>query len=137
MATTTKTVQATIGQPRLAVSRAITEADTGDTVQCVEIPAGSFIPPYGVTVYVAELFDGGSPLLDVGDTDPDGWVDQTEITAATAGTYSGVAAAYAVTGKFYAAADTIDVVVSASLTAGTAYVLVTYYDLSDVDTAAA
>lgn len=122
--------------PTMLVSRAITEADTNTTVAAVEIPAGSFIPPYGVSVYIAEVFDGGSPLLDVGDSDPDGWVDQTEITATTLGSYSGVAADYAVTGKYYSSADTIDVVVSASLTAGTAYVVVRYYDWSDLDVAA-
>ena len=87
MATTAQTIQATLGQPRLAVSGSITEADTGNTVQCVEIPAGAFVPPNGVTVYIAEVFAGGSPLLDVGDgTNTDAWVDQTENTATTVGT---------------------------------------------------
>lgn len=132
-----QTAPAYIQGPNVIVSRAITEADTNTTVKAVELPAKSFVPPYGVSVYIPELFAGGTPLLDVGDSDPDGWIDQLEITATTAGTYSGVAAAYAVTGKYYASADTIDVVVSASLTAGTAYIIVQYYDLSDLDLAAA
>ena len=122
--------------PTLVVSAAITDADTNTTVQAIEIPAGTFIPPYGVSILVAEDFAGGTPLLDVGDVDPDGWIDQTEITATTAATYSGVAAAYAIAGKVYTVADTIDVVVSASLTDGTAYVLALLYDVEDVDLAA-
>lgn len=132
-----QTVPAYLQGPNVVVSRAITEADTNTTVVAIEVPAKTFIPPYGVSVYIPELFAGGTPLLDVGDTDPDGWIDQLEITATTAGTYSGVAAAYAVTGKYYATADTIDVVVSASLTAGTAYVIARMYDFSDLDVAAA
>ena len=140
MATIVQAVQATLGYPKLAVSGSITEADTGNTVQAVEIPAKSFVPPGGVTVYVAEVFAGGTPSLDVGDGDDvDGWVDSTDITETTVGTYSGDltnTAAYSADGKYYAAADTIDVVVAASATGGTAYVLVAYYDLSDVTMAA-
>ena len=40
-------------------------------------------------------------------------------------------AAYAVTGKYYSSADTIDVVVAASATAGCAYVMALLYDVSD------
>lgn len=119
------------------VSGAITDGDTGDTVQCIEVPAGTFIPPYGVSLYVAEAFAGGTPLLDVGDgADVDGWVDQTENTATSTGWYSGTASAYAVAGKYYSAADTIDVVVSASLTDGTAYVVVQMIDMNEVDLSA-
>ncbi len=117
--------------PRVIISDAITEADTGTTVVAIEIPAGTYIPPYGVSIEVAEDFAGGTPLLDVGDADPDGWIDQTEITATTAGHYAGVAAAFALTGKYYATADSIDVVVSASLTAGTAYVVARLYNFSN------
>ena len=116
---------------KLLISDAITEADTGTTVNALHIPAGTFIPPYGVTVYIPEVFAGGTPSLDVGDVDPDGWVDTTEITETSIGSYSGVAAAYAITGKFYATADIIEVVVSASLTGGTAYILAQTYNLSN------
>lgn len=129
--------QQPITGPKLVISDAITEADTNTTKEVIEIPAGSFIPPYGVSIYVAEAFAGGTPSLDVGDgATTDGWVDTTEITEATPGMYSGVAAAYAIAGKYYSAKDTIDVVVSASLTDGTAYVIVRYYDFSDLSVAA-
>lgn len=126
-----------IGYPRLYISRAITEADTNTTAQVIEIPAGTYIPPYGVWILVAEVFAGGTPSLDVGDgTTADGWVDTTEITETTLGSYAGVAAAYAVTGKLYSSADTIDVVVATGLTGGTAYVFALGYDVSDIDLAA-
>ena len=106
--------------PFQRVSKAITESDTNTTVQAIEIPAGAWIPPYGVSVYVAEVFAGGTPSLDVGDGDnDDGWVDTTDVTETTVGTYSGTeanTAAYAQTGRYYGSADTLDVVVSASLT---------------------
>ena len=135
MATNVYAVQATLGAPRLAVSAAITEADNGDTVQAVELPAGSWVPPYGVTLYVAEVFAGGTPSMTIGDGDATaGWAASSEITEATVGCYTSVAGAYATTGKYYGTADTIDVVVAdTTLTGGTAYLLVTYYDLSDVD----
>jgi hypothetical protein len=124
--------------PRVIISDAITEADTGTTVSAIEIPAGTYIPPYGVSIEVAEDFAGGTPLLDVGDSgDPDGWIDQTEITATTAAHYAGVAAGLAVAGKYYATADQIEVVVSASLTDGTAYVVAQMFNFSNRSLAAA
>jgi len=129
----------TLGGPKCVTSRAITESDTDSTVIAVELPAGSWVPPYGVTVYVAELFAGGTPALNVGDgTTADGFVDEDDITEGTVGCYSGSAgnAAYSDTGRYYSSADTVDVTVSASLTGGTAYVFVQYYDFSDRDLAA-
>lgn len=124
---------------KTVVSRAISQADTGTTVQAVEIPAGSFVPPFGVSLYVAEAWAGGTPSLDVGDGDnDDGWIDTTDVTEGTLGFYAGDGghAAYSTTGKVYTAKDTIDVVVSASATNGTAYVVVRYWDLSACDIAA-
>jgi hypothetical protein len=129
--------QQPITGPKLVVSAAITEADTNTTVNAIEIPAGAFIPPKGVSIYIPEVFAGGTPSIDVGDsTDPDGWIDTTEITETTIGTYSGVAAALAENGKYYATADQIEVVVATGLTGGTAYVIAQYYDFSDLDVAA-
>ncbi len=120
--------------PKLVVSAAITEADTNTTVNAVEIPAGAFIPPYGVSIYIPEVFAGGTPSIDVGDdTDADGWIDTTEITETSIGTYSGVAAALAINGKYYAAANFIQAVVAIGLTGGTAYIIVRYYDFGDLD----
>lgn len=128
--------QAIIG-PKLIVSDAITEADTNTTVNAIEIPAGAFIPPNGVSIYIPEVFAGGTPSIDVGDgATADGWIDTTEITETSIGTYSGVAATYALNGKFYASADFIQAVVAVGLTGGTAYIIVRYYDFGDLDVSA-
>jgi len=118
--------------PTLVRSDAITDSDTGNTVAAIDIPAGTVIPPHGVWVSIVTLFAGGTPSWDVGDGDDvDGWVDTTAITETTVGEYADVDAAYAVTGKYYASADTIDVVVAASATAGCGYVWALLYDVSD------
>jgi hypothetical protein len=123
--------------PTQIVSGKITEADTNTTRAAVELPAKSWVPPYGVSIYIAEAFAGGTPSFTIGDgDDTDGWAVSTDITETTVGTYTSAGAAYAVTGRYYSAADTIDVVVSASLTDGTAYLVVHYYDWSDLDVAA-
>lgn len=134
-----QTSPAFIQGPNVVVSRAITAADTNTTVAAVELPAKSFVPPYGVSTIVVTALSGGSPALNVGDgTTTDGWVDADDTTEGTPGTYTGSAAnaAYSDTGKYYATADTIDVGVSASLSAGLAFIVVRYYDFSDLDLSA-
>jgi hypothetical protein len=124
---------------RTLTSRAITHADADSTVEAVVVPAGAFVIPYGVTVYVVEELAGGTEALNVGDgTTADGWIDEDDITETTVGCYSGTSgnAAYSDTGKYYASTDTIDVAVSAGLTDGTAYIVVRYWDLSACDLAA-
>ncbi len=114
-------------------SRQITEADTNTTVAILDVPAGTFIPPHGIAIVVETAFAGGTESIDVGDgDDPDGWIDSTAITEVTPATYADVDAAYAEAGKYYSAADTIDAVVSASLTAGEAYVFVYMLSVADV-----
>jgi hypothetical protein len=114
-------------------SRQITNSDTGTTVAIIDVPAGTLIPPHGIMISIETLFAGGTPSIDIGDgDDPDGWIDTTAITEATAGPYADVDAALAVTGKYYASADTIDAVVSASLTAGEAYVFCYMIPVADV-----
>ena len=114
-------------------SRQITSADTGSTVAILDVPAGTLIPPQSAVIVVTTLFAGGTPSLDIGDgDDPDGWIDTSAITEASTGTYADVDAAYNEAGKYYSAADTIDAVVSASLTAGEAYVFVYMIDVSDI-----
>lgn len=129
--------QVSLGQPRWVWSRAITHADNGTTVEAVSVPANTFIPPYGVCLYVAETFVGGTPSFTVGDSDTDGWLASAQIAEATVGTYCGVSEAYAVTGKHYTSADTIDVIVAdTTLTNGTAYLVVQMVDFSGLDLAA-
>ena len=127
--------EATAGiKSRTLVSAAITEADTNTTKKVLEIPAKTFVR--SVQIVVTEAFAGGTPSLDVGDgDDPDGWIDTADITETTIGSYRGTeanTANEADLGKYYAAADTIDVVVSASLTDGTAYVIAEVVDLGGI-----
>lgn len=125
-----------LGEPTLVVAGPFGTAQTNSTFAAVDVPAGTFVPPYGVTVIVTTLLDGGSPSIDVGDGDnTDGWVDTADVTETSTGTYSGTetnTAAYAVNGRYYASADTIDVVLATGLTAGVFYVTALLYDVEDV-----
>ena len=120
---------------RWLLSRAITEADTNTTAQVLEVPAKTYVAE--VLLLITEAFDGGTPSIDLGDgDDTDGWIDSGAITASTTGTYrgdetAGLIGAYQHGGKYYATTDTIDAVVSASLTDGTAYVLARCLDLGN------
>lgn len=120
--------------PLVVVSDPITFASTGTTVQAIDVPAKTLVTE--VTLIITTAFAGGTPSLDVGDgADVDGWVDTTDITEGTAASYRGDptnTGAYSDDGKYYTAADTIDVVLSASLTAGVAYVVARMVRLDEV-----
>lgn len=123
--------------PRRVISRAITHSDANTTVAAVEVPAGAFVPPYGVTLYIPEVWAGGSPSLDVGDgTTTNGWIPTAEVTETTTGCTTSTNGTYAAQGKLYTSADTIDVVVATGATTGTAFILVEYWDLSNKDVTA-
>ena len=86
-------------------------------------------------------FAGGTPSIDVGDgDDADGWIDTDDITEGTPGSYRGLQTeganihteAYAVAGKYYTAADTIDATLSAGLTAGEGYIVARMIRLDEV-----
>lgn len=93
-----------------------TAVGAGDGVAAISIPAGTFVHAVGVDVTTAE---GGTLTLDVGDgSDADGWLDGVDgnAVASYAPTKTLVEAApntilgYSVGGKYYSAADTIDVI---------------------------
>lgn len=115
-------------------SRQFSYADTGTTKAVIDLPAGTFIPPFGVCVWVKTAWAGGTPSIDVGDSDTDGWVDTTNVTETTVGMYGGTASAatYNDQGKIYTTADTLDVTLAASSTAGVGYVYAYLVDVSDV-----
>ena len=126
----------TLGGPKIITSRALTQADKSTTPVVAELPAKCWVPPFGVTVYVAEACSGGTPSIDVGDSDIDGWVDTSDVDETTTGCYTGDGgdAGFSVTGKYYSAAtNLIATVGDGSLTNGTVYVFTTYYDLSNRD----
>lgn len=123
-----------LGDPVHVVAGPFGVAQTNTTFVVTEIPAGTFIPPYGVTVNVTTLLDGGTPSIDIGDADDaDIWVDTTNITETSVGCYAGTAAAGATqapTGRYYSAANSIKCVLATGLTAGVFYVHVTMFDVS-------
>ena len=86
----------------------------GDTVQCLKVAKDMLVRNVSVIIVTAE---GATTTATVGDGDgADSWDASTNLNA-TAGTLtSGLAGtdAYATAGKFYTAADTIDLVVSAA-----------------------
>jgi hypothetical protein len=87
----------------------------GDGVEAIRIPAKSLVMAVGMDVVTAE---GGTLTVDIGDgTDADGWLDG--VNANTVASYCSAAALAEGTpntfvgygaGKYYSAADTIDVI---------------------------
>ena len=77
---------------RLIRSRSITSADAASTVITHYIPAGTWIPAYGVSVLVKTAMTGGTPSYTVGDSAAvDTWLASSDITEATAGSYNSAA----------------------------------------------
>lgn len=116
------------------LSRAITEADNAATVGAIEVPAQTFVSK--VAAIVTEAFGtDGTSQIDVGDgDDPDGWIDNSQLSAGVAGGYTGTGgdAAYtAKQGKYYITADTIDVYVS-SETGGSMQVIAHLLPIADL-----
>lgn len=91
----------------------VTNAGASDVVQALKIPANALVDEVWVIVRTAE---GGTSTATVGDGDAAaGWDASTNLNA-TAGTVTSALEgtdAYAV-GKFYSAADTIDLTLSAN-----------------------
>ena len=87
----------------------LTALAAGDVLEVIKVPANTLVTSVALNVTTAE---GGTLTLDVGDgTDPDGYFDG--VNGNTAAAYSlapsaGTPTGYA-DGKFYTAADTIDV----------------------------
>ena len=95
---------ATITTERAAAG--LTALTSGDILEVIRVPANTFVTNVALNVTTAE---GGTLTVDVGDgPDFDGYIDG--VNANTAAAYIPVAgtAAYE-QGKFYTAADTIDV----------------------------
>ncbi len=92
-----------------------TNSVASDTLQCINIPAKTFVEQVLVEVITAE---GGTLTATVGDgTDPNGWDASVDLNAAVGTVTSGLNgtdAYMANPGKYYSAADTIDLVMSAN-----------------------
>lgn len=112
---------AKIAAARLAAGA--TALTSADVIEAIPLPAKSLVMAVGLDVTTAE---GGTLTIDVGDgTDIDGYLDGVNantvasyqsgnnltVTAGTPNAVAGTPYAYAL-GKYYSAADTIDVVVN-------------------------
>lgn len=118
---------------KTVVSRAITSADSATTAIVIDIPAGTWIPPYGVSLLVTTAMTGGTPSYTVGDSAAvDTWLASSDITEATAGSYSSAAQGASPAGKYYASADALRVVVTTGLTGGSCRVIAQMLDVSEL-----
>lgn len=105
--------------------------ETNTTFCAVEVPAGSFVPAYGVSVLITTILDGGTPSMTIGDpTAADGWLTSANITETTVGAYNSVAGTYSVTGKYYPTAGVINCALATGLTAGVFYVVAEILDVT-------
>lgn len=101
------------GFPAVTVFEGVYDASkralaAADVVELIKLPARSYV----VKVFYHVITGDATQTLNIGDgTDPDGYVAAADV--ATAGN-SGVGAGAYAAGKFYAAADTIDLEVPAT-----------------------
>ena len=98
---------ATITTERAAAG--LTALAAGDVLEVIKVPANTLVTHVALNVTTAE---GGTLTVDVGDGDnPDGYLDGVNANATAA--YLTVAGTDAFeAGKFYTAADTIDIVLN-------------------------
>lgn len=96
------------------IDLSITDSASGDTVQCLNVPAGAFVTRVGILVITVE---DSTLTCTIGDgADPNGWQASNvnlENLGMTVSDLDESADAYG-EGKYYPAADTIDVVMSAN-----------------------
>lgn len=129
----TTSVPTKIQGERVVISRSITSADAATTVTAIDIPAGTLIPAYGVSVWVKTAMTGGTPSYTVGDSAAvDTWLASSDITEATAGLYNSAAQGASPSGKYYASADSIKIVITTGLTAGECFVIARMIDVADI-----
>lgn len=125
----------------------ISAASTAGTTEAISIPIYGIVKD--VTYVLETEFDGGATselTIAVGDgTDPDGYIEAKSVHADATAVFTSLidgaylndeTTDYTVNGKQYAAADTIDVVFTATganldaLTVGELRVIVTYLDIA-------
>jgi len=97
-----------------------------DTMQVLDIPAGTFVSTVILNITTAQTAATDTITLDVGDgDDADGWLDGVDaetaaVSLSSTATYTltegapntlAISPAFGETGKYYSAADTIDVLV--------------------------
>lgn len=95
------------------IDLSVTNSASGDTVQCLNVPAGAFVTRVGVLVITVE--DSTLTCTVGDDADPNGWdaAVNLESLGMTANDLDSGTDAYG-EGRYYSSADTIDVVMSAN-----------------------
>lgn len=106
-----------------------TNLTTSDSVEVFELPANTLVLMAGLeTLTVAST---GSPVLDLGDDADD------DIYAAAVNGHTAVASGTTSVGKFYTAADTIDLIANTATFDGKVRVFAVIAELGTAETAAA
>lgn len=106
-----------------------TNLTTADSVEVFELPANTLVLMAGLeTLTVAST---GSPVLDLGDDADD------DIYAAAVAGHTAVASGTTSVGKFYTAADTIDLIANTATFDGKVRVYAVIAELGTAETAAA
>ena len=105
-----------------------TSLTTSDSVEAIELPANSLVIMAGLEVLT--LASTGSPVLDLGDDADD------DIYAAAVAGHTALASGTTSVGKFYTAADTIDLIANTATFDGKVRVFAVIAELGTAETAA-
>lgn len=110
-----------------------------DVIQALHVPAGSIVLFAGIEVISAMTGTSTDATIDFGVTggDVDCWVDGFDLDAGTAGAYAAAAAAAITPAQtFFAAADTLDLLIvtqTGTITGGVLRVFAVLLDVSDAE----
>jgi hypothetical protein len=106
-----------------------------DVIQALHIPAGSYVLFAGLQVIEVATGESADVTLDFGVTggDVDAWVDGFDLDAAAAGAFAAAASASITPAQtFFAAADTLDILIATATTAPTGGVVRAFAVVCDV-----
>ena len=114
-------------QTQVAVSKELDLTSTAGVYPVIHIPAGTYV--LGVQILVTSAITAGSMDIDIGDGDDpdrfiDGWAAATGALALGSVINCPGAAAGVTSGRYYAAADTIDIDINTVAGAGKVKLLV-------------
>ena len=104
-----------------------------DVIECIRIPAGSVVEWAGFLILVASTGGSADQAVTLGDgVDPNRWVDTFDLDAAVAGDMGAIVIATSNPTQF-AASDTVDLVITAATTVGTAGKILVFASIADVN----
>jgi len=122
----TKLIGTNIVRAEVLIDLEATPVSGSDVIEALKIPAGAKVMEVHAVVKTAE---GGGLTLNIGDgSGTDSWDAAVNANAAAGTAYRSTPGtdAYATSGKFYATADTIDVIPSANADAAQIVVMAVY-----------